>query len=110
MKLSTKLRSFTFLVFVGLSILTSNAAASTPSVWDEHNKMVIASCIKASNLKSITPVVSRLMEFSDEVGYTALLLQGSYPQPHMENQKGRELCLFNKKTQKVYISEVDGYQ
>lgn len=110
MKLGAKLRSFTLLVICGLSILTSHVIASTPSEWDEHTRMVTARCIKASNLKAVTSVVSRPIEFSDEVGYTALLLLGLYPQPHMENQKGRELCLFNKKTQKAYINEIDGYQ
>ncbi|WP_447835701.1 hypothetical protein [Aeromonas salmonicida] len=110
MKSCLRIHALTFLVIGGLSIFTSRIIASTQSAWNDHNKMVIASCIKASNLKAATPILSRPMEFSNEVGYTALLLRGFYPQPHMENKTGSELCLFNKKTKKAYISEIDGYQ
>ncbi|WP_211454028.1 hypothetical protein [Collimonas antrihumi] len=91
-------------------MFTSHTFASSPDAWQEHRAMVTASCINASHLKAAKPVVSAPVEFPDEIGYTALLLQGSYPQSHMKNRKGRELCLFDKKTQKAYISEADGYK
>ncbi|MBI3907241.1 MAG: hypothetical protein HY309_17595, partial [Pseudomonas fluorescens] len=43
----------------------------------------------------------------DQVGYTALLLQGQYPQKHMKGAKGTELCLYNTKSKTAYVTEWD---
>ena len=47
--------------------------------------------------------------FSDDVGYTALLLQGRYPQKHMKNLLGRELCLFERKSGTAHVTEADAF-
>ncbi|MNF06269.1 hypothetical protein D3C80_2061870 [compost metagenome] len=47
------------------------------------------------------------MLFDDRLGLTALLLEGRYPQPHMKNQRGRELCLYERKSHKAHIAEAD---
>jgi hypothetical protein len=47
-----------------------------------------------------------LVLFDDAVGYDALVVSGTYPQPHMKNQPGKMLCLFNKKTRKASVSEM----
>lgn len=47
--------------------------------------------------------------FSDDVGYTALLLQGRYPQKHMKNGLGRELCLFERKSGTAHVTEADAF-
>ena len=47
--------------------------------------------------------------FSDDVGYTALLLQGSYPQKHLKNRLGRELCLFERKSGTAHVTEADAF-
>ena len=47
--------------------------------------------------------------FSDDVGYTALLLQGRYPQKHMKNRLGRELCLFERKSGTAHVTEADAF-
>ncbi|MNI99318.1 hypothetical protein D3C73_1583650 [compost metagenome] len=44
-------------------------------------------------------------EFDDRVGYSALLLEGRYPQKHMNNRKGSELCLFNKQDKTAFVTE-----
>lgn len=36
-----------------------------------------------------------------------LLLQGRYPQPHMQGRQGRELCLYRRATGKASVSEAD---
>jgi len=36
------------------------------------------------------------------------LLSGHYPQPHMKNQPGRELCLFDRRTRTAVVSDADG--
>ena len=47
--------------------------------------------------------------FRDDVGYTALLLQGRYPQKHMKNRLGRELCLFERKSGTAHVTEADAF-
>jgi hypothetical protein len=47
--------------------------------------------------------------FSDDVGYTALLLQGRYPQKHMKNGLGRELCLFERKSGTAHVKQADAF-
>ena len=47
--------------------------------------------------------------FSDDAGYTALLLQGRYPQKHMTNRLGRELCLFERKSGTAHVTEADAF-
>jgi len=45
--------------------------------------------------------------FDDRVGYSALLIQGKYPQAHMKNKTGQKLCLWNKATKKAYLTEAN---
>ena len=47
--------------------------------------------------------------FSDDVGYTALLLQGRYPQKHLKNLLGRELCLFERKSGTAHVKQADAF-
>lgn len=66
---------------------------------------VLASCLKASGLKDPEPV-GTAAQFDDRVGYTALLLQGQYPQKHMNGATGTELCLY-RKTKTAFVTEWD---
>lgn len=65
-----------------------------------------AACLKASGLRQVR-AVGQVLPFDDEVGYSALLLQGRYPQPHMQGRQGRELCLYRRATGKASVSEAD---
>ncbi|WHS61310.1 hypothetical protein [Pseudomonas sp. G2-4] len=94
------------LIFMGLTALAFQANASSPDAWVAHDKAVLASCLKASGLKNAEPV-GTVAQFDDRVGYTALLLQGQYPQKHMKDATGTELCLYRKKTKKAYVTEWD---
>ncbi|ALI02398.1 hypothetical protein C1Y08_12775 [Pseudomonas sp. FW306-02-F02-AA] len=94
------------LIFISLTAITSQAFASSPDAWAAHDKAVLASCTKASQLSHAKPV-GNAAQFDDRVGYTALLLQGQYPQKHMKGQQGTELCLYNKKSKTAYITEWD---
>ena len=78
--------------------------ASSEQVWSKHDQNVKMACVKASQFKNAKPV-SNVMLFDDRVGYSALLIQGQYPQAHMKNKTGQELCLWNKTTKKAYLSE-----
>ena len=89
-----------------LTALTSQAHASSPDAWAAYDKTVLASCTKASGLKNAKPVGAPA-QFDDSVGYTAVLLQGQYPQKHMKGQQGTELCLYNKKSKIAFVTEWD---
>lgn len=93
---------------LGLILLATlgNAQASSEEAWAEHDQQVLQACVAASQLKD-TQAVGRPAEFDDSVGYSVLLLQGRYPQAHMKNRTGRELCLFDKKTRSAHVSEWD---
>ncbi|MEX3773698.1 hypothetical protein [Pseudomonas sp. MYb118] len=96
----------TTLTLLCLTALAGQAHASSDEAWAAYDKTVLASCTKASGLKNVAPV-GNIAQFDDRVGYTAVLLQGRYPQKHMKNQQGTELCLFSKKDKTAYVTEWD---
>ncbi|WP_409316108.1 hypothetical protein [Pseudomonas sp. KCJK9016] len=89
-----------------LCLIAPLAHASSPDAWAAYDKTVLAGCTRASGLKGAKPV-GNAAQFDDRVGYTALLLQGQYPQKHMKGQQGTELCLYNKKSKTAYVTEWD---
>lgn len=86
--------------------ICSNACASSPDAWATHYKLVEASCVKASSLRNAR-AIGNPKDFDDRVGYTALVIQGHYPQPYMKNRVGRVLCLFDKQSRTPYVAEAD---
>jgi hypothetical protein len=94
------------LTLLCLTALISQAHASSPDAWASYDKAVLASCTKASGLKDAKPV-GNAAQFDDRVGYTALLLQGQYPQKHMKGAQGTELCLYKKNNKTAYVTEWD---
>ena len=94
-------------MFVFCAGNTANMAmASSPAAWSAHDKEVADACTKASGLKKAV-ATGEPMVFDDSVGMTALLVSGRYPQPHMKNQPGRVLCLFDRKTREAKITPAD---
>ena len=89
-----------------LCLIAPLAHASSPDAWAAYDKAVLASCTKASGLTDAFPV-GKAAQFDDRVEYTAILLQGRYPQKHMKGQQGTELCLYNKKSKTAFITEWD---
>jgi hypothetical protein len=102
---NTLLKAATLALAAGGGI-ASQAWASSPAAWTEHDREVASACAKASGLKKAEPV-GRPMAYEDRVGFTVLLIQGRYPQPHMKNRLGRELCLFNRGTHDAAVLEAD---
>ena len=100
------LKYLSVLGFVASSAVASVTFASSEQAWKKHDQNIKSACIKASQLKNAKPA-SNVMLFDDRVGYSALLIQGQYPQAHMKNKTGQELCLWNKTTKKAYLSEAD---
>lgn len=86
--------------------LAGPALAASPEAWAAHKAEVLAQCSAASGLKN-GKLVGALVEYDDSVGYTAALIAGTYPQPHMKHQRGRSLCLFDKRSRTAHASPAD---
>ena len=84
-----------------------HATASSPQEWAESERAIRAACLKASGLKNAR-VEGEIIHYGDDVGYSALFIGGRYPQPFMKNQPGRELCLYQRATQKAAVQAVEG--
>ena len=95
---------FTYLALLAL-FCVGNAQASSPEEWMEHDKLVRQVCLAKSNLK-YTKVLGNPMMFP-EMGLSAVVMAGRYPQPHMKNQEGRELCLIDTMGSKVEVGTAD---
>lgn len=96
----------TWLLMSALLCSSVPALASTSEAWAASDRAMTQACIKASGLNNPQPV-SKIMLYDDRVGYSALLLQGRYPQKQMKNQRGRELCLYHRATQRASVTEAD---
>ncbi|QWT20617.1 hypothetical protein KPL74_01080 [Bacillus sp. NP157] len=94
--------------FIGVFAVcsASAASASTPAAWKDYDQRVTQACVAASGLKDAKPV-GGLIQYDDRVPVTALVLAGRYPQKHMKNAPGRELCVWDRKANKAYVSEAD---
>jgi hypothetical protein len=93
--------------WLGIALLGASAApASTPEAWNAYQQEVVKTCVAASSLRHARAAGERI-DFDDEVGFSALLIAGEYPQPHMRTQHGRELCLFNKHTRTAAMADAD---
>ena len=85
-------------------LLASTAHASSDQAWAEHDRQLLRACTQASQLKEVR-ALGKSAEFDDRSGYSALLLQGRYPQKHMNNRKGTELCLYDRRQKSAYVTE-----
>jgi hypothetical protein len=70
---------------------TSPAFASSPDSWAELMKRASESCVKASELKNARTGVP--VDFSDKV---LVIIDGTWPQPHMKDAPARFACLYDK--------------
>ncbi len=98
-------RAAATVAFVGIAT-AGLADGTTPDAWAAHEKDVASACVAASNLRNAKPG-GKLIEFDDRVGFTAVIIVGNYPQPHMKDEPGRVLCLFDKRTRAAFVSDAD---
>jgi hypothetical protein len=82
------------------------ALASSADAWQKSQQVMEQACINASTLSKVK-ILGPAIEYDDSVGYSALLLEGRYPQQQMRNQRGRELCLFQRSSGKASVSEAN---
>ena len=81
------------------------ALASSPEAWRAYDRQVRAACIAASGLAAAR-VKGQRVDLPD-LGLSALLLEGTYPQPHMRGQRGLELCLLERRSGRASVAEAD---
>jgi len=89
-----------------LSTLSVSAQASSEAAWQKSRQVMVQACINASHLSKVK-AMGEPIEYDDSVGYSALLLEGRYPQRQMNNKRGRELCLFQRSSGRASVSETD---
>ncbi|WP_413507241.1 hypothetical protein [Serratia proteamaculans] len=94
------------LIVFTVAITAFNAAASSEAAWASGDKALQAACLKASALKG-AKAAGNIIHYGDDVGYSALLLSGRYPQAFMHNQPGKELCLYQRATKKAVTQDAD---
>ncbi|WNW13622.1 hypothetical protein RRX38_21485 [Pseudomonas sp. DTU_2021_1001937_2_SI_NGA_ILE_001] len=97
------------LLLASLALGITQAQASTPQSWKQLDKTAQAACLKASQLKDVK-TIGNSARFADTVGYDALLLEGRYPQKHMNNRRGTELCLFHRQSGQASVTEWDSIE
>ena len=93
-----------FSLVLGFFVFVSVTKASTPQAWNKYHKEVATVCERAGNLKN-AHVVGDIISFDDDIGITAAMVFGNYPQSFMHNTEGHFLCLFNKKTKQAQCAE-----
>lgn len=92
--------------FLLAALLSPLAHASGEAVWQQNEQQGRQACLLASTLAQ-AKIVGKPVQFDDRAGYDALLLQGRYPQKHMKNRTGRELCLYHRQSGRAVVSEAD---
>ncbi len=90
-----------------LPLAAAPALASSPDAWRAHDAQVRSACIKASGLR--TARASAPAPFSDDVGRTAALVTGVWPQAHMKGRRGTFLCLFDRRSGTAEAVEAAGW-
>ena len=93
------------LVLVSTALVDGAALASSPDAWRAYDRQVRNACVAASGLAAARVKGQRVDE--KDLDISALLLEGTYPQPHMRGQKGLELCLFERRSGRAKVADGD---
>ena len=82
------------------------AHASSTQAWNDYRQQMLKSCLAASQFKN-AHALGKPAEFDDRTAYSALLVEGVYPQKHMKGRTGTELCLYDRQRQQAFVTEWD---
>jgi len=93
------------LLLVSTALADGAALASSPDAWRAYDRQVRTACVAASRLAAVR-VKGKRVDVLD-LDISALLLEGTYPQPHMRGQKGLELCLFERRSGRAKVADGD---
>jgi hypothetical protein len=85
----------------GLAVLLAapSAQASSPQAWAALGREVTNTCLARSGLRQPRPL-GELVDFEE---MSLLAIGGTYPQPHMRNRPGIELCLFDRRSRRASL-------
>jgi hypothetical protein len=93
------------LLAAATALVGGPALASSPQAWSAYDRQVRSACVAASALAAVR-VKGQRVDLPG-LGLSALLLEGTYPQPHMRGQKGVELCLVEQRSGRASVVEAD---
>ncbi|MEX5339667.1 hypothetical protein [Pseudomonas sp. I2] len=91
-------------LLLACTLFSTAALASSSQAWNEQRQQMLKSCLAASQFKD-AHARGKPVEFDDQVGYSALLIEGVYPQKHMQQRTGTELCLYDRQRKQAVVSE-----
>ena len=91
-------------ILISCALFSGIAQASSSQAWNEQRQQMLKACLAASQFKD-AHARSKPAEFDDQVGMSALLIEGVYPQKHMQQRTGPELCLYDRQHQRAFVSE-----
>ncbi|TXH31744.1 MAG: hypothetical protein E6Q98_26710 [Rhodospirillaceae bacterium] len=86
-----------------ISINIAPAKAASTEAWQQLADKMRKACLAKAELKSAKLTWSDLYFENQAVA----LIDGRWPQKHMNNQRAAMLCLYDKKTGKVEVQEFD---
>lgn len=89
-----------------LLIAVGQAQASSEQAWQAQERDMRERCLAASQLQQAR-IAGEPVLFDDRLNISALMISGRYPQPHMQGQRGRELCLYQRSSGTAHIAEAD---
>jgi hypothetical protein len=95
-------------IILCLLLVPPAAHSSSDDAWEEFNHAVTMKCAKSSGLKDAH--VSEVIGFDSTTGKVAVLVSGVYPQTYMKGATGAKLCLYDQLTQKVWLSDAEGWR
>lgn len=90
------------------ALAAAPARASSPSAWAALGQQVLQACRAASSLRNPQAAGERVdLPAANGAPTSVLLLQGTYPQPHMAGRRGLELCLYDGGSRRARVVEAD---
>lgn len=95
---------------LGLAVLVAAlpVRASSPQAWAAYGQQVQKACLSASGLRNPRPAGERVdLPGPADALTSALLVEGTYPQPHMAGRRGLELCLYDARSKRARVAEAD---
>ncbi|MFJ4347213.1 hypothetical protein [Pseudomonas sp. NPDC089401] len=91
-------------LLIACALFSGAVQASSSQAWNQQRQQMLKACLAASQFKN-AHARGKPAEFDDQLGISALLIEGVYPQKHMQQRTGTELCLYDRKQQHAYVSE-----
>jgi hypothetical protein len=96
------------LLALPLALVAGTAAhASSDAAWARFNLDVAQHCAAASGLNHAH--ISTIVGFDDSLGKVAALVTGIEPQRALHGAQGKRLCIYDKRSKRVWIDEAKGW-